>query len=61
MRSLRNNSNSLCALHDSALFIAETVAAVHGAAIVPHDEITGVPVMREGELCVGEMVSEEAD
>ena len=43
----------LRAVHQAAVLVVEAVAAVHGDAVVPHDQIALAPGMRPGEFRLG--------
>jgi hypothetical protein len=54
-------SNGLGAFHHAALAIVKTVTAMHCAAVVPHNEVTGLPVMAVNELFLSEIVRQKGD
>src|SRR5258707_15436770 len=43
-------ADDLCAVHQAAQALVESVAAVHDAAVVPHHEIAGAPLLVPGEV-----------
>ena len=44
-----------CGVHQAAVLVVEAVAAVHGDAVVPHDQIALAPGMRPGEFRLGDV------
>jgi len=58
---LRYCSNGLGAFHHTALRVVKTISTMHGAAVVPHNEVTRLPVVAMNELFLSEKVRQKGD